>query len=178
MSDLNGEKVAILVANGFEQDEFAKPKQALERAGAEVSVVSPEEQSVKGWKHTDWGDTFDVDAKLDDADPGNYDAIVLPGGQMNPDLLRINKHALSFIKHFFDNGKPVAAICHAPWLVIEAGEAKGRRLTSWPSVRTDLVNAGADWVDEEVVEDRGLVTSRKPGDLPAFNEKIIEVFAR
>lgn len=178
MSELKGKKIALLAANGFEQDEFTKPKEALEKAGAEVTVISPEEKQVKGWKHTDWGDTFDVDVKLDHAKPEDYDALVLPGGQMNPDLLRINKQAIAFIKHFFDSGKPVGAICHAPWLVIEAGEAKGRRLTSWPSVRTDLVNAGADWVDAEVVEDGRLVTSRKPDDLPAFNKKIIEVFAR
>jgi len=131
---------------------------------------------VRGWRHTEWGDEFAVDVSLEDADASRYDALLLPGGVMNPDKLRLNERAVRFVKSFFESGKPVAAICHGPWMLIEAGVVKGRRVTSWPSIRTDLKNAGADWMDREVVVDNGLVTSRKPDDIPAFNQKMIEEF--
>ncbi len=174
--ELNGKRVAIVVANGFEQVEMTDPRKALDQAGAQTDLVSPEEGKVKGWQHTRWGDEFDVDVSLDDADPSDYDALLLPGGVMNPDKLRMNEKAVRFVKSFFDSRKPVAAICHGPWTLIEAGVVKGRKVTSWPSIRTDLKNAGANWVDRDVVVDSGLVTSRKPDDIPAFNEKMIEEF--
>jgi protease I len=177
MGKLSGRKVAIVVTDGFEQVEMTEPKKALEAEGAETAIVSPKPDRVKGWKHTEWGDTFDVDVPIAEADPGDFDALVLPGGQMNPDKLRLEDDVIAFVRSFFDDGKPVAAICHGPWLLIDAGVAPGRKLTSWPSIRIDLRNAGADVVDEEVVVDRGLVTSRKPDDIPAFNRKMIEVFA-
>jgi len=175
---LKGKKIAILVAKGFEQVELTEPKKALEEAGAKTFVISPEQGRVRAWNHTDWGEEISVDVPLDSATPDDYDALVLPGGVMNPDRLRMNERAVQFAKAFFDAGKPVAAICHGPWLLIEAGIAKGRRLTSYPSLRTDLKNAGAEWVDQEVVVDRGLITSRKPADLPTFNRALIEQFAR
>jgi protease I len=168
--------VAIVVANGFEQVEMTDPRKALEEAGAQTDIVSPEKGTVRGWQHTEWGDQFDVDVPLEEADPAGYDALLLPGGVMNPDKLRMNETAMRFVKSFFDSGKPVAAICHGPWTLIEAGAVKGRRVTSWPSIRTDLKNAGANWVDREVVVDNGLVTSRKPDDIPAFNSNMIEEF--
>jgi protease I len=178
MSDkLSHHRVAILVANGFEQEELTRPREALEAAGAVTELVSPEDGKVKGWEHTDWGDEFDVDVSLDDADPEAYDALLLPGGVMNPDRLRGNEGALAFVRAFFQAGKPVAAICHAPWTLIDAGVVEGREMTSYPSLRTDLRNAGATWVDREVVVDQGLVTSREPADLPAFIGKMIEEFA-
>jgi protease I len=173
---LEGKKVAILVANGFEQSEMTEPKKALEEAGAETDIVSPEKDKVSGWKHTRWGDDFDVDVPLDEADPAAYQALLLPGGVMNPDKLRLNQAAVRFVRTFFDSGKPVAAICHGPWTLIEAGVVRGRQVTSWLSIKTDLENAGARWVDREVVVDNGLVTSRKPEDIPAFNRKMIEEF--
>jgi protease I len=175
--NLNGLKVAILVANGFEQVELTDPKNALEEAGAQAEIVSPAEGEVEGWHHFDAGDKFPVDVPLDDADAANYNALLLPGGVANPDQLRMNPKAVAFVKAFFDAGKPVAAICHGPWTLIEAGAVKGRTVTSWPSLKTDLMNAGAKWVDEKVVADNGLVTSRKPQDIPAFNQKMIEEFA-
>lgn len=177
MKKLEGRKVAILVANGFEQSEMTEPKKALEQAGAVAHIVSPQQNQVKGWQHKEWGDAFAVDVPLDEADPGDYDALLLPGGQMNPDNLRIEPQAVAFAKAFFDAGKPVAAICHGPWLLVETGALNGRTVTSWPSLKSDLTNAGAIWVDEEVVTDQGLVTSRKPDDIPAFNRKMIEEFA-
>ena len=174
--ELEGKKVAVLVANGFEQVEMTDPRKALDDAGAETDLISPEKAQVKGWQHTKWGDEFPVDVPLDDADPSNYDALLLPGGVMNPDKLRMNESAVRFIREFVDSGKPIAAICHGPWTLIEAGAVKGRQVTSWPSIRTDLKNAGAKWVDREVVVDHGLVTSRKPDDIPAFNRKMIEEF--
>jgi len=178
MSDkLSHHRVAILVANGFEQEELTRPREALEAAGAVTELVSPEDGKVKGWEHTDWGDEFDVDVSLDDADPEAYDALLLPGGVMNPDRLRRNEGALAFVRAFFQAGKPVAAICHAPWTLIDAGVVEGREMTSYPSLRTDLRNAGATWVDREVVVDQGLVTSREPADIPAFIGKMIEEFA-
>jgi protease I len=174
---LNGKRVAILVTNGFEQVELTEPKRALEEAGARAEIVSPVKEKVKGWKHTEWGDEFSVDVALADANAEQYDGLVLPGGVMNPDKLRHDEKALQFVRAFFHAGKPVAAICHGPWTLIDAGVARGRRLTSYESIQTDLKNAGAHWVDEEVVVDNGLVTSRKPADLPAFNRKMIEEFS-
>jgi protease I len=175
--NLNGVKVAILVENGFEQIELVEPRQALNEAGAETRIVSPKSQCVRGWNFTDWGEEFPVDISLDRARPDDFDALLLPGGVMNPDTLRIQPKAVEFIKAFFDAGKPVASICHGPWTVIEAGAARGRRIASWASLKTDLRNAGAEWVDEEVVIDGNLVTSRKPDDIPAFNREMINQFA-
>ena len=175
--DLTGKRVAIVVANGFEQVEMTSPREALEEAGAETYLVSIEDSQVKGWKHTDWGDTFGVDVPIDEAAPEDYDALVLPGGVMNPDKLRRDERVLEFVRVFFEEGKPVASICHGPWTLIDAGVAEGRRMTSYPSIRKDLENAGVEWTDQEVVVDNGLVTSRKPEDLPAFNAKMIEEIA-
>ena len=175
---LNGKRIAILVAEGFEQSELEGPKQALDEAGAETLIVSPAEEGwVQGWQHFDLGDLYEVDVPLAEADAAEFDALLLPGGVANPDQLRMQPEAVEFVRDFFDAGKPVAAICHAPWTLIEAGVVKGRTLTSWPSLKTDLINAGANWVDQEVVVDNGLVTSRKPDDIPAFNEKMLEEFA-
>ena len=175
--ELNNTRVAALVDNGFEQSELLEPKKALEAAGARVDVVSPQEGKVKGWQHTDWGQEVTVDVALDSASPDNYDALLLPGGVMNPDKLRANAKAVQFVRAFVNSGRPIAAICHGPWTLIEAGGVKGRKVTSWPSLQSDLKNAGANWVDQEVVTDNGLVTSRKPDDIPAFNRKMIEEFA-
>lgn len=175
--NLNGKKVALLVANGFEQVELTDPKQALEAAGAQTVIVSPQKGTVKGWNHTDWGDEFEVDVSIDEANASQYDGLVLPGGVMNPDHLRTNQKAVRFVRDFFEAHKPVAAICHGPWTLIEAGVVDGRKMTSYHSIQTDLKNAGADWVDQEVVVDHGLVTSRNPDDLPAFNRKMVEEIA-
>lgn len=177
MQTLQNKKVAALVHDGFEQVELTKPKQALEAAGATVHIVSPKADTVKGWDHDHWGDEFDVDVTLDDARPDDYDALLLPGGVMNPDKLRAERAAVRFARAFFDSGKPIGAICHGPWLLVEADVVRGYKLTSYHSIRTDLKNAGATVVDEPVVVDRGLVTSRNPDDIPAFNDKIIEEFA-
>lgn len=174
---LRNKRVAALVDNGFEQSELIEPKKALEAAGAKVDVVSPQTGKVKGWQHKNWGDEVPVDRQLDQARADEYDALLLPGGVMNPDKLRMNPKAVQFVKAFVDSGKPIASICHGPWTLIEAGAVKGRRMTSWPSLQTDLRNAGANWVDQECVNDNGLVTSRKPDDIPAFNKKMIEEFA-
>jgi len=174
MPKLNGKKVAILVEDGFEQVELTSPKQALEEAGAKTQIISPKRGKVKGWEHTKWGQEFPVDVEIAQANANDYDALLLPGGVMNPDKLRTNKQAVQFVRSFFDQGKPVAAICHGPWTLIEAGVVKGRKMTSYPSIQTDLKNAGANWVDQEVVVDKGLVTSRNPDDLPAFNRKLVE----
>lgn len=176
-NELRNKRVAVLADNGFEQSELTEPKKALEAAGATVEIVSPQASKVKGWKQANWGDEIAVDRQLNDARPEQYDALMLPGGVMNPDKLRNNERAIQFIKHFVDSGKPIAAICHGPWPLIDAGGVRGRKVTSWPSLKTDLRNAGAEWVDQEVVTDRGLVTSRKPDDIPAFNRKMIEEFA-
>jgi len=176
-AQLNGMKVAILVANGFEQVELTEPREALQGAGAQADIVSPEKRTVKGWKSTDWGDSFEVDVPLAKARPEDYQALLLPGGVLNPDTLRIDEHAIAFIRHFVGEGKPIAAICHGPWTLIEVGAVSGRMMTSYPSIRSDLRNAGANWVDEPVVVDRGLVTSRNPGDIKAFNKTMIEEFA-
>ncbi|HMF98269.1 MAG TPA: type 1 glutamine amidotransferase domain-containing protein [Vicinamibacterales bacterium] len=174
---LNGKRIAALVDNGFEQVELTDPKKALERAGAHVDIVSPHSGKVQGWQHTKWGDAFPVDRPIAQARSDDYDGLLLPGGVMNPDKLRMNAQAVEFVRGFVDAGKPIAAICHGPWTLIEAGAVRGKRMTSWPSLRTDLKNAGASWVDEMVVVDNGLVTSRKPEDIPAFSEKAIEEFA-
>jgi len=177
MQSLNGKKVAILVEDGFEQVELTSPKEALEKAGAKTHIISPKRDKVKGWEHTQWGQEFPVDVAIDQANANDYDALLLPGGVMNPDKLRINKTAVQFVRSFFDQNKPVAAICHGPWILVEANVVKGRKVTSYPSIQTDLKNAGANWVDQEVVVDQGLVTSRKPDDLPAFNRKMVEEIA-
>ncbi|HKC55512.1 MAG TPA: type 1 glutamine amidotransferase domain-containing protein [Vicinamibacterales bacterium] len=174
---LKGKRVAALATNGFEQDELVKPRKALEDAGAKVDVVSPEAGRIRGWKHKDWGDEVSVDRTLDQAKADEYDALLLPGGVMNPDRLRMDPRAVQFVKRFFADGKPIAVICHGPWTLIEAGVVRDLTMTSWPSVKTDLINAGARWVDKEVVVDRGIVSSRKPDDIPAFNRKMIEEFA-
>jgi protease I len=174
---LNGKKVAILVENGFEEVELTKPREALDQAGAQTQIVSPVRDRVKAWRHTDWGETFPVDVALDRANPSDFDALLLPGGVLNPDKLRMNEKAVEFVRAFFDEGKPVAAICHGPQTLIEAEAVDGRKVTSYHSIKTDLQNAGAKWVDQEVVVDNGLVTSRKPDDIPAFNRKMIEEFA-
>lgn len=174
---LKGKHVAILATNGVEQSELTEPMEALRAAGASVDLISLDMNGIKAWNQKNWGDTFDVDLEIGSANPDQYDSLMLPGGVMNPDRLRMDQQAVEFVKAFFDQGKPVAAICHAPWMLVEADVVQGRRVTSWPSLRTDLRNAGATWVDEEVVTDRGLVTSRKPQDLPAFCEKMIEEIA-
>ncbi|HOC17857.1 MAG TPA: type 1 glutamine amidotransferase domain-containing protein [Vicinamibacterales bacterium] len=175
--NLNGKRIAILVEQGFEQVELVEPRKALEQAGARVEIVSPRQGKVRGWNHTEWGDEVGVDKPLDSAREADYDGLMLPGGVMNPDKLRMNEKAVQLVRAFFDAGKPIAAICHAPWLLAEAGVVGGVRLTSYPSLKTDLRNAGAEWADEECIVDRGLVTSRKPDDIPAFNRKMIEEFA-
>lgn len=177
MDRLSGKKIAIVVDDGFEQAELVEPRKALEEVGAQTQVISPQPEMVKGWNHTEWGDKFQVDLPLDKANPDHYDALLLPGGVMNPDRLRRNPKALEFVKAFATAGKPIAAICHGPWTLIDAGVVRGRRLTSYESLQTDLKNAGAQWVDQEVVVDGQLVTGRKPSDIPAFNEKMIERFA-
>lgn len=174
---LSGKRVAILSESGFEQVELLKPRLALEEAGARVDVVSPQRGKIQGWNHQEKGEQVAVDVTLKEARPEDYDALVLPGGVMNPDQLRQDPSAVKFIRAFFDAGKPIGAICHGPWTLIEADVVRGRTVTSWPSLKTDLRNAGASWVDQEVVTDRGLTTSRKPDDLPAFNRALIEEIA-
>ena len=176
-NDLNGKRVAILATDGVEQMELTDPRKALDAAGATTIVVSPKEGKLKGWHHGNWGDDIPVDRALSDANADDFDALLLPGGVMSPDRLRMDKQAVQFVKAFFNAGKPVAAICHAPWLLVEADVVRNRAVTSWPSLQTDIRNAGGDWVDREVVTDMGLVTSRKPDDLPVFNLKMIEEFA-
>jgi protease I len=173
---LSGKKVAILAADGFEEVELTKPRKALDDAGAKTSVVSIKSGKIQGMNHADKGAMVAVDLTLAEAKPQDFDALMIPGGLMNPDTLRSTGEALEFVRHFFRESKPVAAICHAPWVLIDAGVVRGRTITSWPAIKTDVRNAGANWVDQEVVVDHGLVTSRKPDDLPAFNEKMIEEF--
>ncbi len=177
MAQLDGMKVAILAAEGFEQVELLEPRKALEEAGADTFVVSPAKGEVQGWNHYDKGEKVKVDIPLKEAEAGAFDALVLPGGVANPDQLRTQPQAVQFVREFFEAGTPVAVICHGPWTLIEAGVVRGRTITSWPSLGTDLRNAGANWVDQEVVVDQGLVSSRKPQDIPAFNRKMIEEFA-
>lgn len=175
---LNEMRVAILVAEGFEQVELTEPRKALDDAGAKTLIVSPAQDQVQGWNHFDKAERFRVDVPLTSAKAEDFDALLLPGGVVNPDQLRTNPSAVAFVRGFFDAGKPVAAICHGPWTLIDAGAARGRKMTSWPSLKADLSNAGATWVDEEVVCEQGLVTSRKPKDIPAFNRKMIELFGK
>jgi protease I len=174
---LQGKKIAALVTDGFEQSELLEPRKALQQEGAEVLVVSPKAGEVKGWDRLHWGASVRCDIKVEAARADDFDGLLLPGGVMNPDKLRSDPNAVAFVKAFADAGKPIAAICHAPWTLIEAGAVEGRTMTSYQTLRTDLINAGANWVDKEVVVDNGLVTSRKPEDIPAFNRKMIEEFA-
>jgi protease I len=174
---LSGKRVAILATDGVEQVELTEPRKALDAAGAKTKVVSPKSGSIKGWNIDNWGNEIKVDMVLDSTSPDDYDALLLPGGVMNPDTLRMNEDAVNFVRAFFEAGKPVASICHGPWMLVEADVVHGRNVTSWPSLRTDLKNAGANWTDSEVITDHGLVTSRKPDDIPAFSRKMIEEFA-
>jgi protease I len=174
---LTGKRFAILATNGFEQSELEQPRKAIEAAGGKADVVSLSHGQIRGWLHTDWGNSVPVDVTIEQANPNDYDGLVLPGGVINPDKLRVDTEAVNFVRAFVQSGKPIAAICHGPWTLINAGGVRGRKLTSWPSLRADLENAGAHWVDEQVVVDQGLVTSRKPDDLPAFNRRMIEEFA-
>jgi protease I len=175
MADLKGKKIAILATDGFEQAELMEPRKALESAGAQTVVIAPKAGKIKGWKHTDWGETVNVDKELSQADVHDYDALVLPGGVMNPDHLRMDPKAVDFVGQFVKSGKPVAAICHGSWTLMETGALRGRTVTSWPSLKTDLKNAGANWVDQEVARDGQFITSRKPEDIPAFTRAIIEL---
>ena len=177
MGKLTGKKIAILATDGFEQSELLEPKKALQEQGAEVKIVSLKNGEIKGWKDKDWGDSVEVDLTLDEAEVNDFDALHLPGGVINPDLLRTKDEAVNFVKSFLEANKPISAICHGPWLLINAKAVEGKTVTSWQSVKTDLENAGAKWVDQEVVIDGLLVTSRKPADLPAFNQKIVEIFS-
>jgi protease I len=172
--NIAGKRVAILATDGVERAELTEPKKALDAAGARTTVISPKAGTIKSWEHDRWGDVITVDLPLDQARADDFDSLVLPGGVMNPDRLRVDKRAVEFVRKFFEAGKPVAAICHGPWLLVEAGVVRGKTVTSWPSLETDIRNAGGDWVDRDVVVDEGLVTSRKPDDLPAFNDKLIE----
>ncbi|HTZ75305.1 MAG TPA: type 1 glutamine amidotransferase domain-containing protein [Candidatus Aquilonibacter sp.] len=178
MDNLKGLRVAILVDNGFERVELTDPRKALEEAGASSEIVSPQEKQVRALETKDWGDNYPVDKNLDEAQASSFDALLLPGGVMNPDRLRMNPKAVAFVKSFVDEGKPIAAICHGPWTLIETGAVKGRKITSWPSLKTDLRNAGADWEDREVIVDRNIVSSRKPDDIPAFNREMMKLFAQ
>jgi protease I len=176
MADLKGQKIAVLATDGVEQVELTEPMNALKQAGAEVTLVSPKSGPIQGMNHHEKGEKLPVDAELAKTSPEPFDGLVLPGGVANPDALRVDEEAVAFVKHFVDAGKPIAAICHGPWTLLEAGGVRGKRMTSWPSLRTDLRNAGAKWVDEVVVADGNLVTSRKPDDIPAFNRRILELF--
>ena len=173
-ASLRGKRIAILATDGFEQAELTEPRKTLDQAGAATEVVSPRSGEIRGWKNKEWGDRIKVDKPLDQARAQDYDALLLPGGVMNPDHLRMDPKAVNFVKEFVATGRPVAAICHGPWTLVEAGVVRGKTLTSWPSLRTDLKNAGANWVDKEVVTDGQFVTSRKPEDIPAFSQAIIE----
>lgn len=176
-SILQGKRIAILATDGFEQVELLEPRRALDEAGAITEVISPKEGKIKGWNHTDWGNEVPVDVPLKEAKAGDYHALLLPGGVMNPDHLRMDPEAVSFVRHFVDSNKPIAAICHGPWTLVEADAVRGHTMTSWPSLKTDLKNAGANWVDKEVVINGRFVTSRKPDDIPAFNREMIRLFA-
>ena len=174
MKNLDRKTVAILATNGFEESELTEPKKALEQAGADVHIVSLKSGDIKGWSDGNWSNSYQVDKTLDEVSHSDYNALMLPGGVINPDLLRRDEKAIKFVKSFFENKKPVGAICHGPWLLAEADVLKGRKVTSFSSIKTDIVNAGANWVDQAVVVDEGLVTSRSPKDLPAFNSKLVE----
>jgi protease I len=177
-TQIKGKKIAILATDGYEQAELTDPKKNLENAGAKVDVISIKDGKIKGWDKTDWGASVKVDHLVTDVKPADYDALVLPGGQINPDKLRTDKAAVAFIKEFVESGKPVAAICHGPWGLVEANVVKDKTVTSWPSIHTDLKNAGANWVDKEVVQDGNLITSRKPEDIPAFSKTLIEALSQ
>ncbi len=177
MGQLSNRKIAILSENGFEQSELTEPKKALEDAGATVHIISPQKDKIKAWDKDNWGIEVSVDRHLSEASPEDYDALMIPGGVMNPDFMRKDEDCVNFTKAFFEAGKPIAAICHGPQLLIETGALEGRNMTSYPSIKTDLINAGANWEDSEVVVDQGLVTSRSPKDIPAFNRKMVEEFA-
>lgn len=176
-SNIQGKRIAILATDGFEQVELTEPKKALDQAGAKTEVIAPKSGEIKGWNHTEWGDKVKVDRTLDQAKPEEFDALMLPGGVMNPDHLRMNPKAVDFVRSFCRAGKPVAAICHGPWMLVEAGAVEGKTITSWPSLQTDIRNAGGNWVDKEVATDGQFVTSRKPDDIPAFSRTMIEKFA-
>lgn len=175
-NSLKGLKVAIVLTDGFEQSEMTEPRKALKEAGAEAILISPKESKVKGWKHTDWGDEFDVEQEIKNANPDDYQALLLPGGVMNPDKLRLSEESIAFIHSFVKNNKPIAAICHGPWTLINAEGVKNKSMTSWPSIKMDLINAGAKWEDKKVIRDGNLVTSRKPDDIPDFNKEMIAMF--
>jgi deglycase len=177
-SNLKGKKIAILATDGFEQAELTEPRKALDAAGAETIVIAPKSGEIKGWKFKEWGDSVKVDKTLENANPNEYDALVLPGGVMNPDHLRLEPAAVNFVRQFVSSGKTIAAICHGPWMLLEAGAVSGKTVTSWPSLKTDLKNAGAKWVDQEVAIDGQFITSRKPNDIPAFSRTIIEAVSR
>jgi protease I len=177
-SNISGKKIAILATDGFEQVELTEPRKALEQAGAKTVIIAPKSGSIKGWNHTEWGQSVNVDQALAQANAQDFDALVLPGGVMNPDHLRMEPKAVDFVRKFVSSGRPVAAICHGPWMLVEAGVAKGKTVTSWPSIKTDLINAGAKWVDQEVVSDGQFITSRKPDDIPAFSRTVIEAVSR
>lgn len=174
MASLKGKKIAFLATDGFEQVELTEPRKALDDAGATTVVISPTRGEIKGWELKDWGDSITVDKALDDANPNEYDALVLPGGVMNPDRLRMEPKAVNFVRQFVATGKTIAAICHGPWTLLETGALNGKTVTSWPSLKTDLKNAGANWLDQDVVKDGNLIFSRKPDDIPAFSKAIIE----
>lgn len=177
-SNLKGKKIAILATDGFEQVELTEPRKALDEAGAATVVIAPKSGEIRGWHTKQWGETVKVDKTVENANPNDYDALVLPGGVMNPDHLRMNAGAVNFVRQFIASGKPIGAICHGPWMLIEAGAVKGKTITSWPSLKTDLKNAGANWVDQEVAMDGTFITSRKPDDIPAFSRAIIDIVSR
>lgn len=176
-TELKDRRIAILATDGFEESELFDPKEALEAAGAKVDIVSIHSGRITAWKHKDWGRSITVDTTVEETEAVQYDALMIPGGVMNPDQLRMNERAVAFVKEFVEDGKSIASICHGPQVLIEAGVAKGKHITSWPSLKTDLLNAGAEWEDAEVVVDQHIVTSRSPRDLPAFNKKMIEEFS-
>jgi protease I len=177
-SNLSGKKIAILATDGFEQSELTEPRKALDQAGAATVVIAPKNGEIRGWKSKEWGDSVGVYMNLNQANPEEFEALLLPGGVMNPDHLRMEAKAVQFVRDFAATGKPVAAICHGPWMLVEAGVVRGRNVTSWPSIRTDLLNAGAKWSDQEVVRDGQFITSRKPDDIPAFSRAVIEAVSR
>jgi deglycase len=177
-SNLKGKKIAILATDGFEQSELMEPRKALDEAGATTVVIAPKSGEIRGWKTKNWGESVKVDKALENANPNEYDALMLPGGVMNPDHLRMDTAAVNFVRQFIATGKTVAAICHGPWTLIEADAVKGKTITSWPSIKTDLKNAGANWVDQEVATDGQFITSRKPDDIPAFSRAIIDAVSR